>query len=862
MSETEASVPPHKHSAIWLILGRVLAVIVPLAIAVIAFIVLHSLASETSWADLSAAIANQTRVHIAGAIVATFISLAAVSQLDPVSLSAMGARVPWIVATATGAAASAVSNMLGFSWLTGMSVRYRVYAARGIDVARFSGALGVSWSTYALAMILLTGLLLLWRPQALADLISLSPTIDTVIGVAYLALTAFVFLWLWLGPSKLHVGKWQVTLPAVWPTIKLTFFASLDLAATAMVLWFLLPENLGVGPVQFFIIFLVALLLGVISHSPGGLGVFEATIVAGLGTGSQADVLAALILYRIIYTLTPFVLAMLGLTTAWLITRRQQGAEMARAGYAMSLPFAPPLAAALTTLCGIVLLVAGSLPPDAERLQRLADQLPLAAIETSHLAASVAGVLLIVVARGLWQRMRRAWIAALVFIALGILTSLMRGLDWTAAWILLVAGLVLVAAGPAFYRRGGNLRVTGGWLLSCVALLAMAVWVGFVAHSDASLGSDLWWQVEIDGDASRFLRASLAAAIVLGAVAMAHLVGRDGALITAQPIPDAVRRLVAESPDTEPSMALLGDKAFLVSEDDKAFLSYGDTGRALITKGDPVGDAVAGRDLVWQLRDQADRMGRVVGFYAVTPKWLPTYIDVGLEAIKFGEVARVDLPNFTMDGKARKDMRYYVNRAKREGYAFEIIPRDRIGDEIEALRAVSEAWRHAKSGQEKGFALGRFDPTFLANFDHAVYRETASGRIVAFANILRGAGQHEVSVDLMRYDPDVKVINMEGLFAELMVWSKDQGYRWFNLGATPFSGLESRGAAPTWSRMGDFIYRHGEHFFSFQGLHEFKCKFDPVWTGNYVAAANHLAAMRVLYEVNQLISGGFRGAAK
>jgi phosphatidylglycerol lysyltransferase len=100
---------------------------------------------------------------------------------------------------------------------------------------------------------------------------------------------------------------------------------------------------------------------------------------------------------------------------------------------------------------------------------------------------------------------------------------------------------------------------------------------------------------------------------------------------------------------------------------------------------------------------------------------------------------------------------------------------------------------------------------------------------------------------------------MDALFTELMLWAKEQGYHWFSLGAVPFAGLEVRPLAPLWARLGGLVYTHGERVYRFEGLRDFKEKFDPVWTGNYLAVPGGLATARILYDVNTLISGGVRG---
>ncbi len=132
-------------------------------------------------------------------------------------------------------------------------------------------------------------------------------------------------------------------------------------------------------------------------------------------------------------------------------------------------------------------------------------------------------------------------------------------------------------------------------------------------------------------------------------------------------------------------------------------------------------------------------------------------------------------------------------------------------------------------------------------------------KIVAFANLWIGTEKEELSPDLMRHLPEAPHDIMEYLFVQLMLWGKQEGYRWFNLGMAPFSGLETRALAPLWNRLGAFVFRHGEHFYNFQGLRQYKEKFDPEWEPRYLASPAGLALPRVLTNLASLISGGLTG---
>jgi phosphatidylglycerol lysyltransferase len=174
------------------------------------------------------------------------------------------------------------------------------------------------------------------------------------------------------------------------------------------------------------------------------------------------------------------------------------------------------------------------------------------------------------------------------------------------------------------------------------------------------------------------------------------------------------------------------------------------------------------------------------------------------------------------------------------------------------LKRISDTWLSEKNTREKGFSLGFFNEDYLKRFPAGIVRK--NGKIVAFANIWLGAEKEELSVDLMRYVSEAPHGVMEYLFTHLTLWGKQEGYRWFNLGMAPLSGLEDRPPAPLWNRVGVFIFRHGEHFYNFQGLRQYKEKFDPTWEPRYLACPGGLSLPFIFTNLASLISGGLKGA--
>jgi len=219
--------------------------------------------------------------------------------------------------------------------------------------------------------------------------------------------------------------------------------------------------------------------------------------------------------------------------------------------------------------------------------------------------------------------------------------------------------------------------------------------------------------------------------------------------------------------------------------------------------------------------------------------------------------SKIGLASFSLEGGARKGLRYTQRKLEKEGCRFEVMPPESVAAHLDELKNISDAWLTTKSTREKGFSLGFFQPDYIRRCPVALM--IRNERIEAFANLWTGAQLEELSLDLMRFLPQAPDGVMEYLFTCLMLWGKAQGYRYFNLGMAPFSGLENRALAPLWNRLGAFVFRYGEHFYNFQGLRQYKEKFDPQWRPRYLASPGGLALPQIFANLATLISGGMKG---
>lgn len=429
-------------------------------------------------------------------------------------------------------------------------------------------------------------------------------------------------------------------------------------------------------------------------------------------------------------------------------------------------------------------------------------------------------------------------------------------MDYEEALLLSLVAACLLRCRRRFYRRGSLLhqRFTPGWTGTIVLALLCSVWLGLFAHKHVEYTSELWWTFAFRGDASRFMRASIGAAAVLLLFAVRKLLAAH-VPIPGRPTAAALAtaaHIVKMVPRTSANLVLLGDKSILFNDTGDAFVMYAVQGRSWVAMGDPVGPLAAHAELVWHFREQVDRYAGWPVFYQVEEQSLSIYLDQGLTLLKIGEEARVPLATFDLQGSARKDLRQAQHRCQRENCHFELVAVQQIPPLLPQLKQISDAWLAHKHVAEKGFSLGFFDAHYLQHFPCAlVYQE---GRPIAFASVWCGANQAELSIDLMRYLPDAPAGVMDYLFIDLMLWGKEQGYQWFNLGMAPLAGIDNRPLAPLWNRAVNLAFRHGDHFYRFQGLRQYKQKFDPLWRPKYLASPGGLALPRIVADVTTLVS--------
>lgn len=835
---------------------------IALTLFCIALWVLHRALKDYHYHDIVSHLRDLPISHLLLAFGLTLLNYLMMSGYDLLALRYIRYQLPYRKIAAASFMGYAFSNNIGLSMLAGGSVRYRLYSAWGLSVEEITKVVIFCSLTLWLGFLTLGGIVFLFEPMVIPKALHLPFASLRSMGVIFLSLVGGYLLWNVISKRSLKLGGWEFPIPPSYLFLVQVVVASIDWGLAGSILYFLLPLSGNLSLIGFIGIYMLAQFAGLVSQVPGGLGVFETVILLLLTPYLPASaVFGSLVAYRGIYYLLPLGIATVMLGAHEILERRERVERFFKIFGHWVPSLVPYVLSMATFVAGAILLFSGALPGVGDRLGWLKDSLPLPVIEVSHFLGSLAGVGLLLLARGIQRRLDAAYILTMIFLSAGIIFSLLKGFDYEEAIILLVMLGVLLSSRKHFYRKATlfSQRFTPGWMIAIILVLLCSIWIGFFSYKHVEYSGELWWRFTLLGDASRFLRTTVG---VVGAMLffafgrLLHPGAPESSLLSKKDLEKALN-VINRSPKTYAHLALLGDKQFLFSQNETAFIMYGIEGRSWVALGDPVGPKEEWTELVWRFREMCDRYIGWTTFYEVGKENLSLYLDLGLSLLKLGEEALIPLQDFSLEGRGRKGLRHSHHKIEKEVCSFEVISPSIIPQLLPELKSISDTWLKEKNTKEKRFSIGFFKPDYLMHSPIGIVRK--QGKILAFANLLQGIEKEELSIDLMRYLPEAPHGVMDYLFIELMLWGKREGYQWFNLGMAPLSGMEDHALAPLWNRIGAFIFRHGEHFYNFRGLREYKEKFNPLWEPKYLASPGGLTLPRVLINIGSLISGGMKG---
>lgn len=829
-----------------------LSPLVGLALFAVAILVLGGELRKMPPRELAATMRAMPTTALALAALLTFLNYLILTGYDQLAFVYIRRPISrWQIAMASFVG-YAIANNVGFALLSGTSARYRFYSRWGLSGEDISRVVLFYSSTYWLGLNVVGG----W---ALAG--GEIQGIDAYVPASLARLTGWLFLlsafayplFVLIRKTPICVGGVRIELPSMGLVGSQFLLSMLDWVLASAVLYVLVPAPRP-DFLYFLGAFLAAQLVALISHVPGGLGVFESLMVLLLGLPA-VKVLPALALFRVIYYLVPLGGALLVLIVDEISQRRHQVVQWGNAFGTLTASVAPKLLAIFTMLAGGVLLASAASPSEGRRLAWLANALPLPVIEVSHFGASLAGTLLLLAAWGLARRLADAYRLAVAALGTGIVLSLLKGLDYETSVVLAALLVALMVSREEFTRRAAMLDVpfSPSWVTSTLAIVGAAVGLGLFAFRDLDYRLDLWWWVDLYGDMSRFLRASAGVILALTVLGVARLTRRPR---PAMVIPGELERAEAAGLARATStpggpLVLLGDQALLWNPARSACLMYGVHGHTWVALGEPIGPTSEAEGLVAQFLERCDDYSGLPVVYQASKDWLHVFTDYGLTFVTLGEDARVFLPHFAIDGSGHRATRTTVAHLERLGVQMRVEMPPNVGPLLPSLAGVSDAWLAERGGVEEGFAVSRFDPRYTSFCPVVV--ATRAGTVEAFATLWSLPGRHTLAVDMVRHRPGAPRGITEGMIAWLVVWARQHGYTWCDLGMAPPARSERPELVPFWRRLLKTAPTYGDGRATMRTLREDKQKFDPVWEPRYLVYPGGAPLGSVLADVTALI---------
>jgi len=802
-------------------------------------------------------ISTQKQVY---AIILTFASYLLLTAYDFLGLRYLGRKLAPLNVMFTSFISYAFSNSIGLSIIASGSLRYRYYSFWGLNFNEITKMIIFTTATLWVGILTVGGFAFCFGPGLNIPGQTLPFLNMHYAGILFISVVAIYLFMLLFRKKPISLFSHELPLPSFKDGVLQIVIGGMDWLFAGSVLYVLLPDNLQIGFLTFISIYLMAQTLGLISHVPGGILVFEGVILSFIPKDFVPHVIGSILVYRVVYYILPLFIAafVIALSEFYRYRHKLKGySEHINKIYRTVIP---DLIFFIVFIFGAYMFLKGALPINPERYPFVREIFPLPLVESSHFLESLIGLFLIITSQGLRKRVDLAFQLTIIMLIGGTIFGIIKGAEYETAVFAAIVVAVMLPAKKLFNRKSPFFTeiMTKEWLFSIAIIIAIFTWIGFFSYKHVEYKDSLWWTFTFHDHAPRFLRALMGSIVFVVGAAIYKFMLPSRKRTDELPLTDQqIKNIVATNNKTYANLALLKDKDFITSETKQTFIMYGVAGRSFVSMGDPVGSDEAIGDLIRKFRKTAAQHGSSASFYEISAQFIPEYIEAGFRVFKIGEEARVNLQTFTLQGGHWSGTRNTIKKLEKNGCRVEILDDENYEQLFDDLSKISDEWLTNKKTREKCFSLGFFDKEYLLNTKIAVV--FCENKPIAFANLWESGTKEEISVDIMRYGNEAPSGVMEYLFIKIIQHGQQEGYKYFNLGMAPLSGMDIHQYSPFWNRIASTIYNHGEKFYNFKGLRSYKEKFKPEWEAKYIAVPSFFSLPKTLTNIASLISGGATG---
>jgi glycosyltransferase 2 family protein len=231
-------------------------------------------------------------------------------------------HVPYRIAALSSFTSYSIGHNIGATVFTGGAIRFRIYSDYGLNAIDVAKICFISGLTFWLGNTFVLGIGMAMHPWAASAMDLLPPAVNRLIAFGCVAGIVAYFIWLVMGKNRRELGQhgWKVVLPSARLTLLQILIGVVDLGFCALAIYLLMPEQPGIDFISLAVVFILATLLGFASHAPGSIGVFDAAMLVALPQFGREELLATLVIYRVLYFLIPFSIAIsiMGTRELWL----------------------------------------------------------------------------------------------------------------------------------------------------------------------------------------------------------------------------------------------------------------------------------------------------------------------------------------------------------------------------------------------------------------------------------------------------------------------------------------------------------------------------------------------------------------
>lgn len=584
-------------------------------------------------------------------------------------------------------------------------------------------------------------------------------------------------------------------------------------------------------------LFVSAIVIGIISMIPGALGTFDVMMILGLSSlGIEREVVVLwLLLFRLCYYFVPAIIGLLFFFKHLFSNFDEKYDGIPKQ---LTLEFFHKIEVGLLYFSGIMMVLLATVPQAFTDFPWLSHLNPFRFRLIVQFPSILIGFTLLIMGRGIAARVKRAYWPTLLLIGTAILYSFLIDFSWITIVYLILLFMIIVVSKSELFRE--QLVYSWEWLtidgivFGILILLYLILGVVQLPELPHRHPHHLMNFVLLPSE-----KIWLSGFIVFGTVALCLLLlirWLEGPKKKAgSPLDQAIVQKILDTygGNSDSELVFLQDKALFVypnKEEATVFLQFNTWNNKCVVMGDPAGKKEDFPKAIEAFIEETDRWCYQPVFYEAREEMVMLLHNFGYDFIKMGEEALVDLATFSTAGKKMRGTRAVFNKITKEGFTFEVLQPPFDQETMVVLKNISEEWLEGR--KERGFSLGFFSEDYLQRNPLAVVKNSED-EIVSFANIIPSYNNEITTIDLMRHHPaKAPSGSMDFLFLHLFEYMKGN-FQSFDLGMAPLANVGTSRKSFIQERIASLIYSFGSHFYSFQGLRDYKEKYASQWVPRY-----------------------------